>query len=62
MEKEPTLDCLTITNTNWKKLRYLIVLLCPFAMFTSLLGSTKDTTINYTWNVYNNLFTHLEEL
>ena len=62
MEKEPTLDRLTITNTDWKKLRYLIILLRPFATFTSLLGSTKDTTINHTWNVYNNLFTHLEEL
>jgi hypothetical protein len=62
MEKDPALDRLTLTNTDWKKLRYLIVLLRPFATFTNLLGSTTDTTINHTWNVYNSLFNHLEDI
>lgn len=62
MVDDPALDRLTLTNIDWKKLKYLIVLLRPFAEFTSLLGSTKDTTINHTWNVYNHLFNHLETL
>jgi hypothetical protein len=61
MEKDPSLDRLTLTNTDWKKLKYLIILLHPFAIYTNLIGSTKDTTINHTWNIYNRLFSHLEE-
>jgi hypothetical protein len=45
---------------DWKKLRYLIVLLRSFAEYTSLIGNTKDATINHTWNVYNVLFDHLD--
>ena len=55
------LECLTLSNLEWKQLKYLIIVLRPFAMFTSLIGSTKDTTINHTWNIYNSLFDHLEE-
>jgi hypothetical protein len=62
MQSEPGLDRLTLSNTDWKKLRYLIVLLRPFALFTNTLGATTDTTINHTWNVYNALFNHLEDL
>ncbi|RFU24974.1 hypothetical protein B7463_g11361, partial [Scytalidium lignicola] len=35
MEKEPTLDRLILTNTDWKKLDYLIFLLHPFALVTT---------------------------
>lgn len=62
MVKEPDLDRLTLSNTDWKKLNYLIILLRPFAEFTNLLGSTRDCTINHTWNVYNSLFDHLESV
>jgi hypothetical protein len=41
-------------------LKYLIILLYPFAEYTSLIGNTKDATINHTWNVYNTLFDHLD--
>ncbi len=43
-------------------MRYLVALLRPFAEFTHLLGSTRDTTINHTWNVYNSLFDHLDTI
>jgi hypothetical protein len=45
---------------DWKKLRYLIILLRPFADYTSLIGNIKDATINHTWNIYNSLFDHLD--
>ena len=39
---------------------YLIILLCPFAEYTSFIGNSRDATINHTWNVYNALFDHLD--
>ena len=39
---------------------YLIILLRPFVEYTSLIGNSRDATINYTWNVYNALFDHLD--
>src|SRR6266481_2236301 len=57
---EPDLECLALSTMDWKKLRYLIILLRPFAEYTSLIGNTRDATINHTWNVYNALFDHLD--
>ena len=45
---------------DWKKLKYFVILLCPFAEYTSLIGNTRDATINHTWNIYNALFDHLD--
>ena len=45
---------------DWKKLKYLIILLHPFAEYISLIWNTRDVTINHTWNVYNTLFNHLD--
>ena len=56
---EPGLKHLALSNMDWKKLKYLIILLCQFAEYTSLIGNTRDATINHTWNVYNALFDHL---
>ena len=47
---------------DWKKLKYLIILLCPFAEYTSLIRNTRDATINHTWNVYNALFNYLDAI
>jgi hypothetical protein len=41
-------------------LDYLIILLRPFAEYTSLIENSRDVTINHTWNVYNVLFDHLD--
>ena len=60
VSQEPDLECLALSNMDWKKLKYLIILLCPFAKYISLIGNTRDVTINHTWNVYNALFEHLD--
>ena len=57
---KPDLEYLALTNIDWKKLKYLVVLLRPFVEYTSLIGNTRDTTINHTWNIYNALFDHLD--
>ena len=57
---EPSHECLSLSNTDWKKLKYLIILLRPFAEYTGLIGNSRDATINHTWNVYNALFDHLD--
>src|SRR6266436_10120645 len=58
--KDATYERLSLSNLDWKKLEYLIILLRPFAEYTSLIGNTRDATINHTWNVYNALFDHLD--
>ena len=45
---------------NWKKLKHLIILLYLFTEYTSLIGNTRDATINHTWDIYNVLFDHLD--
>jgi hypothetical protein len=57
---EPDLERLALSPIDWKKLKYLIILLRPFAEYTSLIGNTRDATINHTWNIYNILFDHLD--
>jgi hypothetical protein len=56
---DPSQKCLSLSNLDWKKLDYLIILLRPFAEYTSLIRNLRDATINHTWNVYNALFNHL---
>ena len=56
----PTVENLCLSNLDWKKLEYLIVLLRLFAEYTSLIGNSRDATINHTWNIYNALFDHLD--
>ena len=46
--QEPDLERLALSNMDWKKLKYLIILLCPFAEYTSLIENMRDATINYT--------------
>ena len=55
----PGLEHLALSNMDWKKLKYLIILLRPFAEYTSLIGNMRDATINHIWNIYNTLFDHL---
>jgi hAT family C-terminal dimerisation region len=57
---DPSNERLSLSNRDWKKLDYLIILLRPFAEYTSLIGNSRDATINHTWNVYNALFDHLD--
>jgi hypothetical protein len=57
---DPSQERLSLSNLDWKKLDYLIILLRPFAEYTSLIGNSRDATINHTWIVYNALFDHLD--
>jgi hypothetical protein len=45
---DPSQERLSLSNLDWKKLDYLIILLRPFAEYTSLIGNLKDATINHT--------------
>ena len=45
------LEHLSLSNVDWKKLKYLLILLCLFAEYTALIGNMRDATINHTWNV-----------
>jgi hypothetical protein len=58
--EDPGLEHLSLSNVDWKKLKYLLILLRPFAEYTALIRNTRDATINYTWNVYNTLFDHMD--
>jgi hypothetical protein len=58
--EDPGLEHLSLSNVNWKKLKYLLILLYPFAEYTALIENMRDATINYTWNVYNALFDHID--
>ena len=56
---DPSQERLSLSNLNWKKLDYLIILLHPFAEYTSLIGNSRDATINHTWNVYNCVYNYI---
>ena len=58
--EDPGLEHLSLSNVDWKKLKYLLILLRLFAEYTALIGNTRDATINHTWNVYNVLFDHMD--
>ena len=57
---DPSQERLSLSNLDWKKLDYLIILLRLFADYTNLIGNTRDATINHTWNIYNALFDYLD--
>ena len=43
---DPSQERLSLSNLDWKKLDYLIILLCPFTEYISLIGNLRDATIN----------------
>ena len=45
---DPSQERLSLSNLDWKKLDYLIILLRLFAEYTSLIGNLRDATINHT--------------
>jgi hypothetical protein len=45
---DPSQERLSLSNLDWKKLDYLIILLRPFAEYTSLIANLRDATINHT--------------
>jgi len=51
---------LQLSATNWEQVRYLIELTKPFAAFTQMLGKTHSPTIQYVFQSYNQLLSHIE--
>jgi hAT family C-terminal dimerisation region len=57
--REPRFGSLSLDNDEWKRIKYLLVILKPFAVWTSALSKTRGPTIHKAWYVYSNLYTHL---
>ncbi len=51
---------LTLSKNEWDQVNYIIDLLRPFAVFTELIGTTRDPTIHQVFDIYNYLMEHLE--
>ena len=60
VSQEPDLERLALSNMDWKKLKYLLILLRPFAEYTALIRNMRDHTINHIWNIYNALFNYID--
>jgi Domain of unknown function (DUF4413) len=54
------LSHLQLTMIEWKQLEYLIELLFPFYLFTTCLSENHGPSIHKVFEIYNNLFDHLD--
>ncbi|OJJ98579.1 hypothetical protein ASPACDRAFT_62071 [Aspergillus aculeatus ATCC 16872] len=48
------------TTIEWKQMEYLLKLLYPFFLFTSCLSENSGPTVHKIYDIYNNLFDHLD--
>ncbi|KAJ1704854.1 hypothetical protein NYO67_12991 [Aspergillus flavus] len=48
------------TPVEWRQLEYLIELLYPFYIFTTCLSDNQGPTVHKVYDIYNNLFDHLD--
>lgn len=55
------IDHLHPTAIEWKQLEYLLELLYPFFLFTSCLSENSGPTVHKVYDIYNNLFDHLDQ-
>lgn len=53
-------DDLMLNQEEWRQIEYLLWVTQPFFRFTSALSRTKDVTAHLIFEIYNNLFDHLE--
>lgn len=51
---------LTLDQEEWRQIDYLLWITQPFFKSTTALSKTKDITIHIVFEIYNNLFDHLE--
>jgi hypothetical protein len=51
---------LALNDDEWGQIKYLIAILRPFAVYTSLIGASRLPTIHQVFDIYNRLLTHLE--
>jgi hypothetical protein len=52
---------LTLSQDEWRQIEYLLWITQPFFKFTTVLCKSKDVTIHLIFEIYNNLFEHLEK-
>jgi hypothetical protein len=61
VKKDKNVTRFTFTATEKQHLRYLMELLAPFALYTEAVSvSESGPTIHFTYNIYNELFQHIE--
>lgn len=51
---------LILNASEWQQIDYVVSVLRPFAVFTQLIGTTRDPTIHRVFGVYSILIDHLE--
>lgn len=49
-----------LSAEGWRQIDYLLHVLQPFFIFTTLVCQTKDSSIHLVFGIYNRLFDHLE--
>jgi hypothetical protein len=53
---------LQINEEEWGQISYLISILRPFAIYTQLIGASRNPTIHSVYDIYNLLINHIEEI
>jgi hypothetical protein len=51
-----------LSNFEWKQVEYLIDIVKPFNFFTTNIGQTRTPTVGHVFNVYDQLFDHLQSI
>jgi hypothetical protein len=51
---------LMLNASEWQQVDYVVSVLRPFAVFTQLIGTTRDPTIHRVFGVYSLLLNHLD--
>ena len=52
---------LKLSEVEWSQVEYLIDIIKPFGRFTQMIGSTRRPTIHYVFDIYDQLFNHLDQ-
>ena len=52
---------LKLSAEEWKHVKYIIALLYSFHHYIKALSVSKSCTVHQAWQIYNDLFQHLED-
>lgn len=52
---------LMLDPDEWRQIEYLLWITQPFFKFTTVLSKTKDVTVHSVFEIYNDLFDHLDD-
>jgi hypothetical protein len=50
-----------LSDDEWKHIHYILCLTKPFFVFTKVLSETKGVTIHNVFDIYNALFSHIDD-